>query len=51
MYYRPTLRHVLCLPLAAVATAAFLCSGESGVRRKVADFTLMLYLSAAGDRP
>ena len=51
MYYRFTLRHVLCLPLAAVATAAFLCASESGVRRKVADLTLMLYLSAVGDRP
>lgn len=49
MYYRITCRSLVCLPLAAACMVLGYAAGNSaGLRRKVADVTTMVYLSAAG---
>lgn len=49
MYYRPTFRAFVCLPLAAACMVLGYAAGDStGLRRKVADVTTMIYLSASG---
>ena len=49
MYYRLTYRSLVCLPLAAACMVLGYAAGDStGLRRKVADVTTMIYLSASG---